>query len=79
MKQLMDSFQEKDTFKRNRACWEEDCINVDIANFFPNTSRKMVFQSLMRESDLPADIFCGFITEICLRNGGHLRVLPQVL
>lgn len=43
--------------------------NVDIANFFPNTSRKMVFQSLMRESDLPADI-CGFITEICQRDGG---------
>ena len=52
--------------------------NVDIANFFPNTSRKMVFQSLMRESDLPADI-CGFISEICLRNGGYPRVLPQVL
>ena len=43
--------------------------NIDIANFFPNTSRKLVFQALLRESQLPADV-CGFISEICLRNGG---------
>ena len=43
--------------------------NVDIASFFPSTNRKMVFEALLREAHLPADV-CGFIAEICLRKGG---------